>query len=115
MATVSGVIRVGKKTAGHESWLAARGYAVRKDGDVLHVEGSEFVESVDLTGADEGLGAMREMVAKRQLATYRTQFTFKDGEVLTGIFAVGRLGPASALVVKAAKPRAAAPSPFDSL
>lgn len=115
MATASGTIRMSKKTAGHEAWLSARGYSVVKDGDVLKVEGNGFVETVDLTGADDGVGVLRDMVAKRQLATYRTRFTFNGGEVLSGIFAVGRLGAASALVVKASKPRAASASPYDGI
>lgn len=115
MATVNGTIRMGKRTEGHEAWLTARGYSVRRDSDVLHVEGREFVDSVDLTGPDDGVSLLREMVAKQQLATYRTRFTFNGGEVRSGIFAVGRLGAASALVVKASKSPVRVAGPYDSL
>ena len=96
MGAIQGRIKVGKNTAGHGATLRQLGYEVEDGDGGITVRGSGLVEEIDLSA---GMGPLKEMIANRQLATYRTKVTFEDGKTLFGVPACTRLGQLSCLIV----------------
>ena len=93
---VKGTIKIGKPTAGHRALLTKMGYAVEEKEGLLHVEGSEFVRSLDVSGEDDAIKSSLIVFAReRLLLTYGSKVTFRspDGEVktLTSLPAVNTL------------------------
>lgn len=102
VASVRGTIKVTSKTAGHEAWLKERGYVATAADGVLSVSGSCFLEELDMSGPDEGVAVLKEVVRNHQLLTYSTRVLTNKG-VRFGFPLLGMLGKASALVVSPAK------------
>lgn len=96
---VAGTIKIGKHTAGHGAWLKARGYKVTEGDGKIVVEGSSFVDEIDLTGEDGGVAALKAVIEAKSLLTYSTKAKTAKGE-RSSIMLCTVLGPASALVVK---------------
>jgi hypothetical protein len=112
---VQGTIKTGKNTKGHGAWLLAHGYTVVEQVDSIVVEGTEFVKELDLSGVD-ALDVLKKVIEDKQLLTYQTLVSLKDGKRLFGIPLCGKLGTASALVVKPVKAeKAKATNEFSSL
>jgi len=81
--SIRGSIKINKNTRGHEQALRAMGYKVENQGQVIQVEGTEFLASLDLS---ENPGQkLREVKDARQLLTYATKVTFltEHGEYKT--------------------------------
>lgn len=115
VAMVRGTIKVNSKTAGHEAWLKERGYAVTAADGALSVSGTCFLETLDLSGPDEGVAVLKEVVRKNQLLTYSTRVLTNKG-VRFGFPLLGVLGKASALVVSPASgSKASSGGVYDSI
>lgn len=100
------------KTAGHKAWIEAHAggdpanpvYKATVEGnDLVVTAAGQFRETLDLSGPDNGLAVLKELVAKGDLLTYETRVLFSDGKVLFGVPACTRLGKVSALVVRPAR------------
>jgi len=103
MAQVKGTILIGRHTANHKAWLEGRGYKVTQEGNILTVEGTAFIDEIDLT--EDPVGTLKaKVLATNSLMTYQTKAKVKsaDGTVKTlkSIPLCTVLGPASALIVK---------------
>lgn len=115
MSNVVGTIKIGKHTAGHGTWLKAHGYEVVEADGKLAVTGSEFVESIDLTGADGGVAVLQGLIEKKALLTYSTKAKTAKGD-RSSIMLCSVLGPVSAIMVKpVGAGKAAAVSAFAAL
>jgi hypothetical protein len=110
---ITGTIKLGVNTSGHKAWLEAKGYAVKVEGDTLHIEGSEFVEFLDLgMTVESAITTLKGLVEKKQLLTYTSKV--KIGEkTYWGVPLCGKLGAASALVTKGPKAGPKAASGFN--
>jgi len=100
--SVKGTIVVGKNTANHKAWLESHGYVISQEGSILTVEGSGFVQEIDLS--EDALGILKtEVLDAKKLLTYTTRAKVVvrgEVKVLRSIPLCTILGPASALVVK---------------
>jgi len=100
MPSVKGSIKVGRHTEGHGAWLKARGYTVTEEPGKIIVEGSSFVESIDLSGTPEQqVAELKKVIEAKSLLTYETKAVTPKGP-RSSIMLCGYLGAASALVVK---------------
>lgn len=95
--TVSGSIKLNRHTSGHPAWLVARGYTATLDGDTISVQGTSFIQELDLTGPDGGIAVLKGVIERKQLLTYTTKLHTAAGTV-KGFVACKLLGPASALI-----------------
>ena len=112
---MQGIIRVTKKTAAHAEALRSKGYEVTESQNdqeqpILLIETTGFhTQAVDLS-TEEGKETVRQVVANKQLFTYRTRFTMPTGETVFGLAACRKLGALSALIAKDATPKAKKPA-----
>lgn len=104
-------IKVGKRTAGHRALLEKKGYEVEEQDGVLQVTCSKVIEgTVDLSTPEKQKEVLTEVIAKKQVFSYTTEFklTTDEGELVTrwGIMACTLLKNVSALVTKGAEAEA---------
>jgi len=108
---VQGTIKLGRNTVNHGTWLKARGYTVTENGtESITVQGKgSFRDELDLSQEtpEARAAALKAVLDSGDLLHYGTKISLhSDGEMKTlfGIPACGKLGAASALIVKKAKP-----------
>lgn len=87
-------ISAGKRTAGHGETLAKLGYNVESGAEGINVEVSGFVTGPIKVSDLAGIASRKEAI------TYSTVIEFSDGKKLHGVFACGRLGALSCLVMR---------------
>jgi|GEM_PF-5047301 len=90
-----GTIKLGRHTAKHAETLQRLGYEVEVSEDKIYVEGTGTVSELDLS---QGLDPLKEVIANKQLLTYKSKVTFEDG-TWNSLAMCGKLGELSCLVV----------------